>query len=335
MILRQVLSRLLQALPTLVGVAVLVFVLVRVVPGDPIAMMIAPGASADDIARLRGLYGLDRAIPEQFVIWAGRALAGDFGTSISLRQSVMSLVLARLPATLELALLATVIAVALGTALAVFGVRHRGRLGEAATDAATGFALSVPDFIWALLLMLAFGVLAPLFPISGRLDPSADPGFVTRFYLAEAVLRGRLAVAGDLLAHLILPALALALPLAAMIARVLKSSLAEEMLQDYVMLARVKGFSRWRIILGEALRNAAIPAVSLTGVQFTFLVGGTVLIEKIFSFPGIGNLAIDAVVNRDLPLIQGLILVFALMFIVINLGLDLIYAALNPKLRHG
>ncbi len=335
MIFRQVSWRLLQALPTLVGVAVLVFVLVRVVPGDPIAMMIAPGASPDDIARLRGLYGLDRSIPEQFVIWAGRALAGDFGTSISLRQSVLSLVLARLPATLELAVFATLIAVALGIALAVFGVRHRGRLGEAATDAATGLALSVPDFIWALLLMLGFGVLLPLLPISGRLDPSVDPGFVTRFYLAESLLRGRLSVAADLIAHLLLPALALALPLAAMIGRVLKASLAEEMLQDYVMLARVKGFSRWRIILGEALRNAAIPAVSLTGVQFTFLVGGTVLIEKIFSFPGIGNLAIDAVINRDLPLIQGLILVFAVLFIVINLGLDLVYAALNPKLRHG
>ena len=129
--------------------------------------------------------------------------------------------------------------------------------------------------------------------------------------------------------------LALALPFAAIIARVLKSSLKEELTQDYILLARVKGFSEWRIILGEALRNAAIPAVALTGVQLAFLIGGTVLIERIFSYPGIGNLAIDAVINRDLPMIQGLVLVFAVLFIVINLLLDLATVALNPKLSHG
>lgn len=335
MLARRILLRLLQAVPTLAGVAVLVFVLVRVVPGDPVAMMIPPGASAEDVARLHALYGLDRPILSQFAIWAGHALRGDFGMSITARQGVAGMIASRLPATLELVALASVIAIALGVLLAVIGTRFSGRTGEAAVDAVSGFALAVPDFVWGLGFIVLFGVVWPVLPISGRADPTHALGLATGFTLIESILRLRFAIAGEVLAHMVMPATALALPLAAMIARVLKSSLAEQMGQDYILLARVKGFSRWHVILAEALRNAALPAVSLTGVQVTFLVGGTVLIERIFSYPGIGNLAIDAVINRDLPLIQGLILTFAALFILINLALDLSYAALDPRLRHG
>jgi peptide/nickel transport system permease protein len=332
---RRILLRLLQAVPTLAGVAVLVFVLVRVVPGDPVAMMIPPGASADDVLRLHALYGLDRSIPSQFVLWIWQALHGNFGISISLRQDVAGLIASRLPATLELVVLAAGIAIALGVALAAIGTRYAGGTGEAGVDAVSGIALAVPDFIWALGFIVLFGVVWPVLPISGRVDPTRTLALATNFTLAESLLRLRFNVAAGVFAHMIMPATALALPLAAMIARVLKSSLAEQMAQEYALLARVKGFSRWHVILAEAMRNAAIPTVSLTGVQITFLVGGTVLIERIFSYPGIGNLAIDAVINRDLPLIQGLILTFAALFILINLALDLSYAALDPRLRHG
>lgn len=332
---RFLLRRALEAVPTLIGVAVVIFVLVRVVPGDPIAMMVPPGASEADIAQLRALYGLDRSIPEQFAIWLGQAVQGDFGTSISLRQNVTELVLSRLPATLELAAIATLFAVLAGGTLAVLGTRWQDRTPETLIDLVNGVALAVPDFIWALALILLFGVLWPLMPISGRLDPRLEFEFVTGFYLAEALLRGEFAILRDLLAHCVLPALALGLPLAAIITRVLKGSLQQAMVEDYVLMARVKGFGRLTIILREALRNAAIPTLTLTGVQFTFLVGGTVLIEKIFSYPGIGNLAIDAVINRDLPLIQGLIITFAAIFILVNLSIDLAYAALNPRLRAG
>jgi ABC-type dipeptide/oligopeptide/nickel transport system permease component len=332
---RRVLLRLAQAVPTLIGVAVLVFVLVRVVPGDPVAMMIPPGASPDDILRLHALYGLDKPVATQFAIWAGQALRGDFGISITSRLGVSGLIAGRLPATLELVALAAVIAIVSGIALAVIGTRFAGRAGEAAVDAASGFALAVPDFVWGLAFILIFGVAWPILPISGRADPTHALDLTTGFTLAESLVRLRFALAGEVLAHMVMPATALALPLAAMIARVLKASLAEQMAQDYVLLARVKGFSRWHVILREALRNAALPTVSLTGVQVTFLVGGTVLIERIFAYPGIGNLAIDAVINRDLPLIQGLILTFAGLFILINLALDLSYAALDPRLRRG
>ncbi len=334
-LLRAVLTRLATTGVTLLGVAVIVFVVIRVVPGNPIAMMLPPGATDADMDRLRALYGLDRSIVEQFGIWLGGVARGDFGTSITTRADVLGLVLGRLPATLELALLALVLAVALGGTLAVLGTRWRGGRVEAGIDLGNGLALSVPDFLWGLVLILLFGVLWPVFHISGRVSPRLDLPFSTQFYLIESVLRLRLDLTADLLAHMAMPAVALALPLAAIIAQVLKQALKETMALDYVTLARVKGYSETRVILREALPNALLPTLTLVGVQFTFLIGGTVIVERLFSYEGLGNLAIDAVVNRDLPLIQGIVLVFAAIFTGVNLAVDLSYALLNPRLRHG
>lgn len=335
LLLRRVLLRLLTTAVTLFGVAVIVFVVVRVVPGNPIAMMLPPNATEADILRLQALYGLDKSIFEQFVIWFGGVLRGDFGTSISLRQPVLSLVLGRLPATLELSILALLFAVILGGALALTGTRFRGGRAEAGVDVANGIGLSVPDFLWGLMLILLFGVLWPVFHISGRVSPQLALPFATNFYLFESLLRLRFDITRDLLAHMILPALALSLPLAAIIGQLLKQSLKETMSLDYVVLARTKGYGESRVIVREALRNAVLPTLTLVGVQFTFLIGGTVIIERLFSYEGLGNMAIDAVINRDLPLIQGIVIVFAVLFTAINLLVDLTYAALNPRLRHG
>jgi peptide/nickel transport system permease protein len=179
------------------------------------------------------------------------------------------------------------------------------------------------------------GVAIPIMPISGRLDFDTEFRPATEFYLVESLIRGQFGIFISVLQHMIMPAVALALPLTAIIARVLKSSINEVMTQDYIMMARAKGYDRRRVVVREALRNALIPTVTLTGVQFTFLIGGTVLIERIFSYPGLGNMAVDAVINRDLPLIQGIVLTFAVLFLVINLLIDLTYALLNPRLRHG
>jgi ABC-type dipeptide/oligopeptide/nickel transport system permease component len=211
----------------------------------------------------------------------------------------------------------------------------RRTIGETIIDSLNSILLAVPDFIWALALVLLFAVALPVLPLTGRIDPELAEGFVTRFYLAESILTGRFAVAGDIISHMIMPTVALALPLAAVVVRLLKQSLKEAMLQDYVLLARIKGFRELRLVLQEALRNAVGPTLALTGVQFTFLIGGTVIVERIFAYPGIGNLAIDAVINRDFPLIQGLVLLFGLIFILINIGVDLTVAALNPRLRHA
>lgn len=332
---RNLLIRLGSTIVTLFGVALIVFILVRVVPGNPIAMMLPPGATDADIALLTAHYGLDKPIMTQFWIWLGHALQGDFGTSISLRQDVMGLIFGRLPATLELATLALLIAVALGGALAITAARFRGTAAETGIDLANGASLAMPDFLWGLTLILLFGVAFPIFAISGRVSPTLELPFVSGFYLIESILRLRFDIFLDLMRHMLMPALALALPLAAVIAQLLKTSLKEAMQQDYVMLARTKGFSETRVLLSEALRNAVIPTLTLAGVQFTFLIGGTVIVERLFSYEGLGNMAIDAVINRDLPLIQGIVLVFALLFVLINLLVDLSYALLNPRLRHG
>jgi peptide/nickel transport system permease protein len=335
MILKRLFVRLITMLITLFGVAVVVFVVIRIAPGDPISMMLPPGASQADIDRLRALYGLDKSLVEQFLIWLSGVLHGDFGTSISLRQDVLGLVMGRLPATLELAVLALLMALAIGLPLAVIGARERGTVVEAGIDVANGAALSIPDFLWGLVLILLFGVLWPVFQISGRVSPSLELPFVTDFYLFESIARLRFDLTADLLRHMFMPALALALPLAAIIAQLLKQSLKELLALDYVVLARVKGFSETQVILREALKNAALPTLTLVGVQFTFLIGGTVIVERLFSYEGLGNMAIDAVINRDLPLIQGIVLVFALIFVLINLAVDMMYALLNPRLRHG
>jgi ABC-type dipeptide/oligopeptide/nickel transport system permease component len=328
------LRRLLLAIPTLFGVAVIVFVLLRIVPGDPIAMMVPGEATPEDIARLRASYGLDKSIPVQFVLYLGQLLQGNFGVSISLKQDVLALVLGRLPATLELAAVAITLSVVCGVSLALAAIYWRGSWVENLTDGVNSVALAIPEFLWALLLILAFAVLMPLFPISGRIDPMRATAFATQFYLFEALAKGNFGLARELLAHLALPAVALALPLIAVIARVLKSSLQEVMVQDYILLARVKGFSDLRILVREALPNALLPTITLTGVHFIFLVGGTVLVELIFSYPGIGNMLFGAASNRDLPLIQGVTLVFALLFILLNIAIDLTYALVNPRLRH-
>ena len=331
----ELIKRLVLVPPTLFGVAVIVFVLLRVVPGDPIAMMIPPGASEADIGRLRALYGLDQPILQQFATWLGQVASGDFGRSISVRQSVLELLLARLPATIELALLATMIAVLLGVLTALVGILLRGRRAEWVVDGGIGMLLAIPDFLWALILLLLFGVLIPLLPISGRIDPEIDLNLRSNFYLIESVLTGRFDIAFALLHHMILPAVALALPFAALVARLLKASLAEAEDQDYAQIARARGYSRPNILLHEVFPNALIPTVALGGVQVTLLLGGTVLVERIFSYEGIGNMAIDAVINRDFPLIQGLVLTFAVMFIALNLIVDFVVALLDPRLRHG
>ena len=327
------LRRLLLAIPTLFGVALVVFVLMRVVPGDPIAMMIPPGASPADIARLRAFYGLDAGIPEQFAIWLRELVHGRLGTSITFRQNVMLLIGERLPATLELGLVAMLLAVLLGGAAGIVSAAWHGRWASSLIDGLAAMVQAIPDFLWGLIFILLFGVVLPWLPISGRLDPNLSEAAGTGFMLVGNLLSGQLEIAGSILNHMVAPALALALPVAAILARVLKASMQEALASDYVMLARLKGLSGVRVLLAEALPNAVTPTLSLSAVQFAFLLGGTVLIERLFSYPGIGSLAISAVVGRDLPLIQAVVLTFAVLFIAINLAVDGLVVLLNPRLR--
>ncbi|MCL4675702.1 MAG: ABC transporter permease, partial [Pararhodobacter sp.] len=234
MFLRRLLTRIATTRVTGFGVAGSVFGVIRGVPGDPIAMMLPPGATEADIARLQALYGLDKTIVQQFFIWLSGVVQGDFGTSITTRQPVLGLVLSRLPATLELSVMALVIAVVIGGFMALTGTRLRDTKTEGGIDIVNGMALSVPDFLWGLVLILLFGVLWPVFSISGRVSPQLVPEFYTSFFLFESVLRLRFDLWLDLVSHMLLPALALAIPLAAMSGQLLKQSLKETMHLDYV-----------------------------------------------------------------------------------------------------
>ncbi len=330
-----VLRRLLQALPTLFGVVLIIFVLLRVVPGDPISMMVTGESTPDDIARLRRAYGLDQPIPMQFALYLAALARGDFGTSITMKQDVLGLVLQRLPATLELALCAFVLATTTGMLAGLAAVRWRRHWPEAAVEGASAVALAIPEFLWALILVLALSVALPLFPSSGRVDPVVATAFHTQFYLLESLVTLQPHLAAELLSHLALPALALAIPLAAIIARVLRTALLEAMRQDYMLLAQVKGLSPNAALLRHALPNALIPTVTVAGVQVVLLLGGTVLVELIFAYPGLGNMLYRAAVNRDLPVIQGVTMVFSVLFVLLNLAVDLSYALLDPRIRQA
>jgi ABC-type dipeptide/oligopeptide/nickel transport system permease component len=329
-----IVRRLVQAIPTLIGVIIVVFVLLRVVPGDPIAMMIPSEATPADIERLKEFYGLNGSIWQQFVIFLRHLAVGDFGVSISLKRDVLSLVLGRLPATLELAACAIAIAVTMGFALALLSIYTRSPMLVLLIDGFNSVALAIPEFLWGLLLILAFAVLMPVLPISGRIDPSEETRFSSQFYLLESLTRGELRTAWDLAQHLALPAMTLALPLIAIISRVLRSSLRSVMTQDYINFARLHGFSKLQVLIRYALPNALLPTLTVTGIHFVFLVGGTVLVELIFAYPGIGNMLYGAAVNRDLPLIQGVTIVFAVLFIAFNLCIDLSYALIDPRVRY-
>lgn len=335
MSLQYILRRLFYILTTLIGVSVITFVILRVIPGDPILMMLPPGATQEDIQKLSAQYGLDRPIPVQYGIWLSKVVRGDFGVSIHMKQDVMELIRQRLPATLELVFAATAVALALGIFVGTYSVMKRGTLVDKVGSFTAVLGLSIPDFLWGLLFVLFLGVFWHLLPISGRVASTYTVKTITGFYLVDTLLRMDFKVLASALKHLLLPALSLALPLTAIVIRVIKSSLLEVINEDYILLARVKGLAERVVIFVHALRNALIPTTTIVGVQFGFLMGGTVLVEIIYSWPGLGKLAVTAIITRDLPLIQGVVLVLAFIFVIVNLIVDLLYTVMNPKIRYG
>ena len=326
--------RVLLAIPILICVSALVFVILRLLPADPVAMSLPPGATAEDLAKLRQAFGLDRSIPEQYVIWLGKLVTGDFGGSIYFRRPVYDLVSKALPATVELVALGLVLGVALGVAGGLAMFAWRGRAGEQVLDLGTSGLMAIPEFLWAILLILLFGVALPILPFIGRLSPGLSlPPPVTGFLLLDSLITLRLDVLGSALRHMVLPASALAIGLAPLVMRVLRSSLMEVIQEDYITQARLRGISERTILVRHALKNAALPTISLIGVQGGFMFGGTVLVEMIFAYPGMGNLMVDAVRNHDLPVIQVVGLVYCVLVLAINAVVDVVYLMANPKLR--
>jgi peptide/nickel transport system permease protein len=325
--------RLLAAIPILLVVSALLFCVLRVLPVDPAAMSLPPSASIAEIEAKRREMGLDRPLSQQYLIWLKGALHGDFGSSIQFRRQAGSLVAESLPATIELAVAAMVIAAILGFGGGLLLYRLRNTVFEVVADLGSILLLSIPEFLWGLILLFLFGVMLQLLPFTGRLSPSLSQPHVTGFLLLDALIDGRFDIFWSALRHLVLPATALGLAFSPAIMRVLRSSLFDVYQEDYIEQARLRGLSENRILIGHALRNAALPTLTLAGVQFGFLFSGTLLVEVIYSYPGMGNLMVDAVRNADLPLIQTVGLTYCIVVLLINTVIDGLYVLLNPKLR--
>lgn len=332
-VLQLIVRRLLAAIPILLVVSALLFCVLRALPVDPAAMSLPPNATIAEIEAKRHEMGLDRPLPEQYLIWLRGALHGDFGQSIQFRQQAGSLVAATLPATIQLALAAMVIAGILGFGGGLILFRVRGTVLEPVADLFSILLLSIPEFLWGLILLFVFGVLLRMLPFTGQVAPGLPVPHITGFLLLDSLLIGRLDVFASACQHLILPAVALGLAFSPTIMRVLRSSLFDVYHEDYIQQARLRGLSERHILLGHALKNAALPTLTLTGVQFGILFSGTLLVEVIYSYPGMGNLMVDAVRNADLPLIQTIGLTYCIVVLVINTVVDSLYVVLNPKLR--
>lgn len=307
--------RLLVTLPVLWIIVSLVFLLIHLVPGDPIAQMMGEGASATDLASLRHSYGLDAPLHTQYLRYWGGILHGDLGSSLRLRDSVTHLVLQRYPYTLLMSFAALLLATVLALPAGVASALHHGRWPDRVLGGVSLLGLSFPNFALGPVLILVFSIGLGWLPVSGA---GADGLW-----------------SGSALTHLILPAVTLGLSLAAILTRMVRTSMLEELRQDYIRTARAKGLSEHTVVYRHALRNALLPVLTVVGLQFGSLLAGAIVTETIFSWPGIGRLTLSAISNRDYALVQGCTLAIGLTYLAANLLTDVAYALANPRLRRS
>src|SRR5579875_722658 len=304
-VLRILLMRLMYILPVIWLVVTLVFLLIHIVPGDPVEQMLGEGARTQDIAALRHAYGLDVPIGTQYLHYWRGVLHGDLGRSLRLNDSVTHLVLTRYPYTLELTVAALIVALLLSIPAGIAAALHRGRARDNAIGVVSLLGLSFPGFALGPILILLVSIKLGWLPVSG-------------------------AGGWD---HLVLPAITMGSALAAILTRMVRTSMLEELGQDYIRTARAKGLSENAVVYRHALRNAMIPVLTLIGLQFGALLAGAIVTETIFSWPGIGRLTVSAISNRDYPLLQGCILAVGLTYVLVNLATDVLYVVINPRIR--
>ena len=303
--LRYFFQRFLMTLPALWLVLTLVFLMIHIVPGDPVEQMLGEGAAPGELAQLRHSLGLDESLPKQYGHYLWQLAHGDLGHSLKFQAPVRRIIFERYPATLQLAFLALVVCAAIAIPAGVFAAHRRGSGADRAVGVFTLFGLAVPNFALGPLLILLFSIELGLLPVSGR---------------------------GGLL-YYILPAATLGAALAAILTRMVRGSMLEELSSDYVRTARAKGLSTGAVLFRHAFRNALIPIITILGLQFGTLLAGTIVTETIFSWPGIGRLTVQAISSRDYPLLQGCILVIAVSYVVVNLLTDLLYTVIDPRVR--
>ena len=310
-----VVRRVLLALPVLVGVSLLVFGVMRLAPGDPAAIMLGAQSTKEDVERLRRDLGLDRPVAVQYLQWMGRVLQGDLGRSIPLGREVLPEVLLRFKATVVLTAGALVIAVTLGLTAGIVSATRQYSWLDKLSMAVAVTGVSLPVFWTGIMLILVFALSLRWFPSAGMVSPYGG-GFT------------------DMLWHLVLPAITLGTASAAAVARLTRSSVLEIIRQDYVRAARAKGLAERAVIARHVLKNALNPILTVVGVQVGYLLGGAILTETVFSWPGLGSMMVRAIQARDYPLVQGGVLLIATTFVVVNLIVDLLYAVFDPRIRY-
>lgn len=334
--LRFLLTRASLVIPTFIGITVLSFFLIRLVPGDPIEVRVGErGIAPERLAELRHELGLDQPLWHQYLDYLGNLLQGDFGISLVTRNAVTSEFLALFPATLELAAAAMLFAIIVGLPAGMLAAIHRGSAVDHTVMGLSLTGYSMPIFWWGLLLILLFSVQLGWTPVSGRLDLLYYVEPETGFMLADTLLAGDTDAFWSALHHLVLPAVVLGTIPLAVIARMTRSAMLEVLGEDYIRTARAKGLREKRVIGLHALRNALIPVVTVIGLQVGTMLGGAILTETIFSWPGVGKWLVESIQRRDYPALQGGVLLIATTVIAVNLLVDLLYGVLNPRIRHA
>ena len=327
-----IIRRILIVIPTLLGVTIVIFAMLAITPGDPAELLLGERANQEALESMREYLGLKKPLYVQYGLFLKRVIRLDLGETIWTREKVSKEISERFPATIELALVAMIISSLLGITLGIISATKQYSWFDYGSMLGSLVGVSMPVFWLGLMFMLLFSLTLGWFPMSGRIGVETDLTVVTNFYVLDAILMRNWGGLKDALMHLALPALALSTIPLAIVARMTRSSMLEVLRQDYIKTARAKGLSETKIVLKHALRNGLIPVVTVVGLQFGILMGGAILTETVFAWPGIGKWLFDGVVKRDYMVIQGGTLLVATTFVVVNLIVDVLYAVINPRI---
>jgi peptide/nickel transport system permease protein len=333
--LRYVVRRLLLLVPILLGVSILIFFWIRALPGNPASALLGERSTPELVKEYKERYGLDRPVPVQYWDYVKNTLKGDLGTSISSRRTVTYEIKQRFPATIELAVAAMIIAVGLGIPLGFLAAKRHGGLFDHLTLIGSLLGISIPIFFLAIILKYLFAVRWQWLPSVGRADVLSGANHPTNFYVLDALIERDWSALGDTIKHLILPGIALgSIPLA-VITRITRAAVLDVQNEDYVRTARAKGLAPLTVDRRHVLRNAMLPVSTIIGLQTGLLLSGAVLTETVFAYPGMGSWLRDAIFNSDYPVLQGGILFLAIVFVLVNLLVDISYAIINPRIRYS
>ncbi|MEO1210523.1 MAG: ABC transporter permease [Cyanobacteria bacterium J06638_20] len=333
---RYIARRLLNLIPVLLGITLLVFLFLHLIPGDPAIVMLGDRATPDQVEALRERMGLNEPLPLQYLTFLGNLFQFDLGRSIFTGVPIIQEIAIRWPATFELSVAAMLIALALGIPAGVLAAVHKNSWLDNLTMSGSLIGVSMPVYWLGLLLVYLFAVNLQWLPPSGRISVDAGLSFepITGFYLLDTLIQGDVSAFRDVLSHLALPALTLSTIPLAILARITRSAMLEVLSQDYIRTARAKGLLELRVIFKHALKNAMLPVITIVGLEFGTLLGGAILTETIFAWPGIGKWIYEGILSRDYPVVQGGVMFVAAAFVLINLLVDLSYALLDPRIQY-